>query len=213
MAKKFLSQDGVLYFWTLLKSKFVAQETGKGLSTNDYTTTEKSKLSGIAEGAEKNAIAAITVNGSAITPDVATRTAAITIPTKTSELTNDSSFVTSDALAAKGYQTASDVTNAITSKGYQTAAEVSAAINEKISSMTGVDFKIVTELPTTGTAGTFYLIANSGTGNNVYNEYIWVTSASKYELIGTTQPDLSGYVKTTDITELTNAEIDTIVAS
>ena len=32
----------------------VQPETGKGLSTNDYTTTEKTKLAGIAEGAEVN---------------------------------------------------------------------------------------------------------------------------------------------------------------
>lgn len=32
----------------------VDKETGKGLSTNDYTTTEKNKLAGIAEGAEVN---------------------------------------------------------------------------------------------------------------------------------------------------------------
>lgn len=32
----------------------VDKETGKGLSTNDYTTTEKNKLSGIAAGAEVN---------------------------------------------------------------------------------------------------------------------------------------------------------------
>jgi len=32
----------------------VDKETGKGLSTNDYTTVEKTKLAGIAEGAEVN---------------------------------------------------------------------------------------------------------------------------------------------------------------
>lgn len=32
----------------------VDKETGKGLSTNDYTTTEKTKLAGIEEGAQKN---------------------------------------------------------------------------------------------------------------------------------------------------------------
>lgn len=38
---------------TLDNSK-VDKETGKGLSTNDYTTTEKNKLAGIASGAEVN---------------------------------------------------------------------------------------------------------------------------------------------------------------
>ena len=37
-----------------IESLFVKKESGKGLSTNDYTTTEKSKLAGIAAGAEVN---------------------------------------------------------------------------------------------------------------------------------------------------------------
>lgn len=39
-----------------LKNLFVAKETGKGLSTNDYTTAEKEKLAGIAEGANKTIV-------------------------------------------------------------------------------------------------------------------------------------------------------------
>ena len=35
------------------EGKFVAQEAGKGLSTNDYSTAEKNKLSGIEAGANK----------------------------------------------------------------------------------------------------------------------------------------------------------------
>lgn len=38
-------------FLASLKSLFVAQESGKGLSSNDYTTAEKTKLAGIATGA------------------------------------------------------------------------------------------------------------------------------------------------------------------
>lgn len=38
-------------FLSSLKSLFVAQESGKGLSSNDYTSAEKSKLAGIAAGA------------------------------------------------------------------------------------------------------------------------------------------------------------------
>lgn len=48
---KFLSYEGLTYFYNKLVAKFVAQESGKGLSTNDYTTTEKTKLAGIADGA------------------------------------------------------------------------------------------------------------------------------------------------------------------
>lgn len=45
---KFLDENGLLYFWQKIVNKFVAKETGKGLSTNDYTTDEKTKLSGLA---------------------------------------------------------------------------------------------------------------------------------------------------------------------
>lgn len=41
----------------------VDKEAGKGLSTNDYTTTEKNKLSGIATGAEANVLEGVQVNG------------------------------------------------------------------------------------------------------------------------------------------------------
>lgn len=47
-------------------AKYVAKETGKGLSTNDYTTNEKTKLAGIDEGAEVNVLEAVKVDGTAL---------------------------------------------------------------------------------------------------------------------------------------------------
>lgn len=44
---KFLDYNGLTYLWNKIKSTFVAKESGKGLSTNDYTTTEKNKLAGL----------------------------------------------------------------------------------------------------------------------------------------------------------------------
>ena len=41
---------------------------GKGLSTNDYTTTEKNKLAGISAGAQVNVIEEVQLNGAKITP-------------------------------------------------------------------------------------------------------------------------------------------------
>lgn len=52
----YLDKDGVVYLWVKIKGKFVAKESGKGLSTNDYTTTEKNKLAGIANGANKTIV-------------------------------------------------------------------------------------------------------------------------------------------------------------
>lgn len=56
MAKKYLDENGLLYVWQKIKDKFVWQQAGKGLSTNDYTTTEKNKLAGVEEGATKTTI-------------------------------------------------------------------------------------------------------------------------------------------------------------
>lgn len=61
---------------------------------NNYTTTEKNKLSGIESGAEVNDISTIKVNGT--TQTITNKSVNITVPTKTSELTNNSNFV-SDA--------------------------------------------------------------------------------------------------------------------
>lgn len=95
MASKYLDYDGLLYFWAKIKAAFVAKETGKGLSTNDYTTAEKNKLSGIVAGAQVNVIETVQKNGVALT--VTDKTVNVTVPTTTSELTNNSDFVSDSA--------------------------------------------------------------------------------------------------------------------
>ena len=44
----------------------VTKETGKGLSTNDYSSNEKTKLAGIASGAQVNVIETVKVNNTAL---------------------------------------------------------------------------------------------------------------------------------------------------
>lgn len=60
---KYLDNDGLLYLWQKIKNVFATKDsldgkvdkvTGKGLSTNDYTTAEKDKLNGIQDGAQIN---------------------------------------------------------------------------------------------------------------------------------------------------------------
>ena len=46
----------------IINASKVTKVTGKGLSTEDYTTVEKSKLSGIAEGAQVNTVTGIKGN-------------------------------------------------------------------------------------------------------------------------------------------------------
>lgn len=53
---EFLSYNGLLYFCQKIKALLagkVDKIDGKGLSTNDYTTAEKNKLAGVADGANK----------------------------------------------------------------------------------------------------------------------------------------------------------------
>lgn len=57
----------------------VDKVTGKGLSTNDYTTDEKTKLEGVAAGAQVNVIETVKVNGVALTPT--DKAVDVTVPT------------------------------------------------------------------------------------------------------------------------------------
>lgn len=61
---------------------------GKGLSTNDYTIEDKSKLAGIAAGAQENVIETVKVNGAALTPD-ANKAVDVPVPTQLSQLDGD----------------------------------------------------------------------------------------------------------------------------
>ena len=104
---------------------------------------------------------------------------------------------------------------AVQALGYQTSSDVQSAINSALAGISGVSFSIVSSLPASGETGVFYLVSNSGSGDNVYDEYVWITDngTSKFEKIGTTAVDLSGYMQTSDMVAITNSEIDTIVAA
>lgn len=344
---KYLDDNGLLYFWSKIKAwvngrgfltssdieNKVDKETGKGLSTEDYTTAEKTKLAGIAEGATANVgtITGITMNGTSkgtsgvvnlgtvltehqdisgkadktetvtnvaynssgkkITKTInGTTSDVVTLATLKSGMALDKVDNTSDsekpvstavqnalddkqdaisdlatirsgaAAGATAYQKPStgipktDLATAVqTSLGkadtalqssdisglapkasptftgtpkaptaaagtntqqIATTEFVKTAIDNSIGAITGVTFEKATSfsnLPATGSAGTIYLVPNSGTNPNVYDEYVWVVADNKYEKIGTTDIDLSGYVETSDLQAITNAEIDTVV--
>lgn len=84
----------------------------------------------------------------------------------------------------------------------------------------GLSFKILTDgeydantsLPTIeGGSGYIYLVPIEGGSNNAYKEYIFIDE--NYECIGTTEVDLSGYMKTDDLVEFTTEEINAIWTS
>lgn len=91
-----LDENGLAHLWQRIKllvtnnvSNKVDKVSGKGLSTNDYTNAEKTKLAGIAEGAQKN----VQPDWSLTSGDGAIKNKP-TIPTKVSQLTNDSDYRT-----------------------------------------------------------------------------------------------------------------------
>lgn len=101
---KYLGETGLVYLWGKIKAyvqgvitnlnlsgTYVAKEAGKGLSTNDYTTAEKNKLSGIAAGAEVNVQSNWSESDSTSDAYIKNKPS---IPTKTTDLTNDSGFIT-----------------------------------------------------------------------------------------------------------------------
>lgn len=108
--------------------------------------------------------------------------------------------------------TDADIQTIVESYGYQDAQDVDDAITAALADITGIEFEIVQALPQTGEKGVIYLLANSGSGQNVYDEYIWIDGdpTGRFEKIGTTDVDLSGYVQAVEMHALTNAEIDTI---
>lgn len=73
----------------------VDKVTGKGLSTNDYTTADKNKLAGIANGAKANVQSDWNVTDSTSDAFIKNKP---TIPSKLSQLTNDTGFKTSDTV-------------------------------------------------------------------------------------------------------------------
>lgn len=93
-------------------AKKVDKVTGKGLSTNDFTNDLKTKLGTAYDhsqsahapsNAERNIIVGVQKNGADVTVD-SNRKVNITVPTKTSQITNDSGFITSGATTAKAKQ-------------------------------------------------------------------------------------------------------------
>lgn len=137
-----------------------------------------------------------------------------TIPTDNSQLANGAGYQTSEqvetAITGKGYQTASQVESAITGKGYQTASQVQSAI----SAAGHLKRAIVGELPEVGSAdeNTVYMVLSDGAeGENIYEE--WMVIEGVWERIGSTDVDLSGYLQETDMVEITDEEIDEILAT
>lgn len=92
---------------------------------------------------------------------------------------------------------------------YAKTTAVNQAIADAIAGVTSFEYSVVTSLPTTGVKGTIYLVAHTHGTQDIYDEYIWVNN--KYEKIGNTDIDLSGYWATTDLVAITATENTTLL--
>lgn len=206
---------------TLLSGK-VNVESGKGLSTNDYTTAEKNKLAGIATGANKYTlpVAGSSLGGVKSGTD-------ITVDSSGNVSVNDNSHghTTSNvsgldtALSAKaplasptltGTPKAPTPTAGNSSTQIATTAFVMNAVAGAVGGVTSISYEVVSSLPATGETGKIYLMSNSGTSPNIYDEYLYISGS--FEKIGTTEIDLSGYMLSSDMVPISNTEIDAMFA-
>jgi len=161
MSYNYLDKTGLALLWEKVKnglSTKVDKETGKALSSNDYTSTEKTKLAGIASGAEVNVLEGVQKNGTNIL--VTNKIANITVPTATSDLTNDSGFMTS--------------------------SEVSSAITSALTSV--MDYKgtvaTIANLPANGNKnGDVYHVTATG-GEYAWNGSLWEELGTSIDLSG-----------------------------
>lgn len=138
------------------------------------------------------------------------------IPTKVSQLSNDSGYIKSEELESripiigiqkngKSILPSNRIVN-ITLDEYAKSEDVTKEIAAAVAGIKQFEAKVVDALPTTGENGILYLVSNSSSSGNAFNEYLWV--GTKYELLGPKEISLDGYVKESQITDITTAEID-----
>lgn len=186
---------------------------------NNFTNALLTKLNGIESGAEVNAIAGIKTNG--VLQPIVNKIVDISIPTKTSQLTNDSGYIDKNVDNLANYYTETEINGLLNNKadkssiptklsqldndtGFITNAVdnltnyylksetyTKTEVNDLIGQIKTISIQVVDTLPTTGESNIIYLVPKEGSKDDVYNEYIWVNNA--WELIGSTQIDLTGY--------------------
>lgn len=179
---------------TLVKTALggkVDKVEGKVLSTNDLTDALKQGYDGAVThaaaahapaGAQVNVIEAVKVNGTAA--EIADKAVNIAVPTKVSEIANDSKFQTEEEVDAK----------------------IAAADHMKRKKVTSVDD---IDASAAGAEEYIYMVPK-GTGKNAdkFDEYMVIDGA--VEKVGDWEVNLDGYVQSKDITEMTADDVQTI---
>ena len=74
----------------------------------------------------------------------------------------------------------------------------------------GFNVEVVQELPATGDAHTIYFVPKTGSTGDIYDEYLYVDNA--WELIGSTEVDLSNYYNKTEVDGLLSGKQNVLTA-
>lgn len=160
------------------------------MSKEDYV-----KLTNIEENAQVNKIESIKVNDVALNITEKAVNIDLSNYAKTTELNQVKA--TAEAAMPKAGGTFEGAIHVI-APTENTNPATKKYVDDALGNITGVKFEIVESLPETGVAGTIYLVAHTHGEKDIYDEYIWVTD--KFEKIGNTDIDLSGYATPADIT-------------
>ncbi|MDD6530590.1 MAG: hypothetical protein PUF41_11495 [Prevotella copri] len=190
---------------------------------NNYSSAEKTKLSGIAAGAEVNVQADWNVTDTSSDAFVKNKPS---IPSKVSDLENDNNYQTSAQVASA---VSGKADKATTLAGYgitdtYTKSEVDGKLTSVYKPQGSIAFASL-PAPSADNLGFVYNVSNAFTtttsflegsgkaypaGSNVV--VVQNGDSYAYDIQGGFY-DLSPYAKTADYTAITNGEIDTIVAS
>lgn len=203
-------------------NKLSADFIQDGNTNKVFTSTEKTKLANLPANAEENVVKSVdtTAGTSGVNLSLSSAGALDVTISSGSIASGNSNFVTggtvystTSTLAPKespiftGIPAAPTASAGTNTTQIATTAFVTTAVANGIAGITGIEYSIVSSLPASGQKGVIYLMANSGSGTNSYDEYIWLTN--KFEKIGTTDVDLSGYLQTAS--KISNDDIDDII--
>lgn len=188
-----------------LADEKVDKESGKGLSTNDFTDNYKNKLDDIEDNAEVNIIETIKVNGTALTPDT-NRAVDITIAGDAANITydNTTSGLTADDVQEAIDELADEKVDKVTGKQLSTEDYTTAEKNKLADIEANADVNTIESISVNGTAQT--IDANKNVDIDVPTKVSDLTNDLNF--IDNTVNDLVNYTTTTDLNDALDDKAD-----
>lgn len=193
---KYLDDNGLLYVWGKIKTLLATKQNT--LRAGDHISISADTISAVYDNATQSKAGLMSAADKIKLAEV-------------NDVISTKSNI--DSPAFTGTPLAPTAAEGTKTKQIATTEFVSSAVAAALAKITGIKFEVVTELPASGVDGVFYLLSHTHSDeNDSYDEYVWLSGKSKYEKIGNTDVDLSGYIKSSDISAIANTDVDTICA-